>query len=58
MASKGEQKKWADWAVKGAVVAVAFAVWDYLFGSIWLAATQWLLIAAVLLGFAIYLRGR
>lgn len=40
----------------GAVIAVLFAAGGWLGQDIWLASTQWLLVAAVLSLFGIYLR--
>lgn len=37
-----------------AVVAVVAAGWGFLVSDIWLASTQWLLIAAVLAAFGLY----
>lgn len=39
-----------------AVAAVAAAGWGFLVSDIWLASTQWLLIAAVLAVFGLYAR--
>lgn len=39
-----------------ALVAVAAAAWGFLFSDIWLASTQWLLIAIVLAAFGLYAR--
>ncbi len=38
------------------VVAVAAAAWGFLVSDIWLASTQWLLVAAVLAVFGLYAR--
>jgi hypothetical protein len=38
------------------VVAVAAAAWGFLVSDIWLAFTQWLLVAAVLAVFGLYAR--
>ncbi len=38
----------------GAVISVIFAAIGYLGTDIWLASTQWLLVAAVLALFAVY----
>ena len=40
----------------GSVVAVLFAAEAWIGPDIWLAATQWLLVALVLVAFAIYLK--
>jgi len=39
-----------------AVVAVVAAAWGFLVSDIWLASTQWLLVAAVLAVFGLYAR--
>ncbi len=39
-----------------ALVAVVAAAWGFLFSDIWLASTQWLLIAIVLAAFGLYTR--
>lgn len=39
-----------------AVVAVVAAGWGFLVADIWLASTQWLLVAAVLAVFGLYTR--
>jgi len=40
----------------GALIAVAFSGLGYLGTDIWLASTQWLLVAAVLSLFGVYLK--
>ena len=40
----------------GALIAVMLAAVGYLGTDIWLASTQWLLVAAVLVGFGMYTR--
>jgi hypothetical protein len=40
----------------GAVLAVLFAAEGWIGPDIWLASTQWLLVALVLVAFAIYLK--
>ena len=42
--------------IRGAVLAVLLSVVGWLSRDIWLASTQWLLIAAVLTLFGIYLK--
>jgi hypothetical protein len=42
--------------IYGAVFSVLFSVVGWLGQDIWLASTQWLLVAAVLVLFGIYLR--
>jgi len=38
------------------IVAIVAAAWGFLFSDIWLASTQWLLIAIVLAAFGLYAR--
>jgi len=40
----------------GAVVAVLFSISGWIGSDIWLASTQWLLVAAVMALFSIYLK--
>lgn len=42
--------------VFGAVISVLFSVSGWIGSDIWLASTQWLLVAAVLALFSIYLK--
>jgi len=42
--------------IGGALIAVVFSGFGYVGLDIWLASTQWLLVAAVLALFAIYLK--
>lgn len=51
---KRDWKQISDVLIGGSVVSVIFAGIGYLGTDIWLASTQWLLIAAVLLLFGIY----
>ncbi len=51
--SKAELSKYFMY---GAVAAVLFAAEAWIGPDIWLAATQWLLVALVLVAFAIYLK--
>lgn len=59
-AKKKTKKKNTDWRlysqilVSGAVIAVLLAVLGYLGTDIWLASTQWLIVAAVLAAFGVY----
>jgi len=46
----------SNYLMYGAVLAVLFAAKGWIGPDIWLASTQWLLIAAVLAAFGIYLR--
>ena len=51
-----EFKKHSDKLMWVAVAAVGLAVVGYLGFDIWLASTQWLLVASVLALFAVYLK--
>lgn len=42
--------------VFGAVIAVLFSISGWIGSDIWLASTQWLLVAAVMALFSIYLK--
>lgn len=53
---KSDQGMLAQGAVIGAVAAVILAAIGATGTDLWLASTQWLLVAAVLLGFGIYFR--
>lgn len=53
---KGDMRQISQGLMIGAVVAVILAAIGATGTDIWLASTQWLLIAAVLVGFGIYLR--
>ncbi|MCX6704056.1 MAG: hypothetical protein NTZ07_01275 [Candidatus Woesebacteria bacterium] len=53
---KGNKEKFSKILIWGAVLAVLLSVVGWLSRYIWLASTQWLLIAAVLTLFGIYLR--
>lgn len=46
----------SSWLMYGAVISVILAGIGYLGYDIWLASTQWLLVAAVLSLFAMYLK--
>ena len=49
-------KELSSWLMYGGVAAVALAGIGYLGVDIWLASTQWLLVAVVLVLFALYLK--
>ncbi len=51
-----EPKKLSEYLMGGAVLAVVLSLIGYLGLDIWLASTQWLLIAAVLGLFGVYLK--
>ncbi len=53
---KGNKEMFSKILIWGAVLAVLLSVVGWLSRDIWLASTQWLLIAAVLTLFGIYLR--
>lgn len=56
---KFKKKNWRVIA-KGLMIASCFSVlaagWGFLYSDIWLASTQWLLVAAVLAVFGLYAR--
>lgn len=53
----GKNKKLASGVLfYGSVVAVLFSAFGWVGVDIWLASTQWLLVAAVLVLFSIYLK--
>ena len=54
--SKGTKISLSKYMMYGAVLAVLFAAEGWLGPDIWLASTQWLLVAAVLSLFGIYLK--
>ncbi len=56
MIKKGDIKKISQVLIIGALVAIILAVFGATGTDIWLASTQWLLVAAVMVGFGIYLR--
>lgn len=53
---KKDKKVLSDTLMAGAVVAVAFSAIGYLGTDIWLASTQWLLVASVLALFGVYFK--
>lgn len=53
---KGTKDSLSKYAMYGSVVAVLLAAEGWIGPDIWLASTQWLLVALVLAAFAIYLR--
>jgi hypothetical protein len=54
--SKAAKRSLSIYFVYGAVVAILLSIIGWLGTDIWLASTQWLLIATVLVLFAIYSR--
>lgn len=54
--SKGDMNSVSKYMIYGAVVSIAFSAVGWLGPDIWLASTQWLLVAMVLVGFGIYLK--
>lgn len=53
---KKDKKLLSDVLMVGAVISVVFSAIGYLGTDIWLASTQWLLVAAVLALFGVYLK--
>jgi hypothetical protein len=54
--NKKNKEKYSRMLIGGAVAAVLFSVLGWIGYDIWLASTQWLLVAAVLTLFGIYLK--
>jgi len=54
--SKKDMKMYSKVLIGGATICVILAGIGYLGADIWLASTQWLLVAAVLALFGIYLK--
>lgn len=54
--AKFNSAQMASWLMYGALASVALAGVGYLGVDIWLASTQWLLVAAVLALFGLYLK--
>ena len=54
--NKRNKESFAKMLIGGAVIAVLLSITGWLGKDIWLASTQWLLIAAVLTLFGIYLK--
>jgi threonine/homoserine efflux transporter RhtA len=53
---KGSWQKTSKVLMVLSLAAVLAAAWGFLFSDIWLASTQWLLIAIVLAAFSLYTR--
>lgn len=53
---KGTKDSLSKYAMYGAIVAVLLAAEGWIGPDIWLASTQWLLVAVVLAAFGIYLK--
>lgn len=53
---KKDSKALSQALMAGAMIAVVFAGIGYLGSDLWLASTQWLLVAAVLALFGVYFR--
>jgi hypothetical protein len=53
---KKDKNRVSKYMSYGAVIAVLFAAEGWLGPDIWLASTQWLLVALVLIAFGIYLK--
>ena len=54
--SKKDMKMYAQVLMGGALIAVVLAGLGYMGTDIWLASTQWLLVASVLALFGVYLK--
>ena len=54
--SKKDMKLLSRVFMSGAFVSVAFSAIGYFMNDIWLASTQWLLVAAVLCLFGVYFK--
>ncbi len=54
--SRKNKSSYSLYLIWGAVIAVAFAAEGWLGPDIWLASTQWLLVALVLAVFGLYLK--
>jgi len=55
-AKKEKWQKFAQFLMSLSLLSVFAATWGFLFSDIWLASTQWLLIAAVLAAFSLYIK--
>jgi hypothetical protein len=53
---KKNLKMYSDYLIKASLLAVVLSVVGYFGYDLWLASTQWLLIAAVLAMFGVYLK--
>jgi len=51
---KSDWRLWSQILISGSVIAVLLAGVGYLGTDIWLASTQWLIVAAVLAAFGVY----
>jgi len=54
--NKITKSKYSKYLLYGSALAILLAAEGWLGPDIWLAATQWLLVALVLVAFAIYLK--
>lgn len=54
MIKKSSRRLYSQVLVSGSVIAILLAGLGYLGTDIWLASTQWLLVAAVLAAFGVY----
>ncbi|MBL7036594.1 hypothetical protein ISR94_01975 [Candidatus Microgenomates bacterium] len=54
--NKKDVKKVSMYLMKGALLATVMAAVGYLGYDIWLASTQWLLVAAVMALFGVYMK--
>ena len=54
--AKKEMKMYSQYLMGAAAISVLLSAIGYLGADIWLASTQWLLVAAVLALFGVYMR--
>lgn len=54
--SSSDWRLWSQILISGAILAIILAAFGFLGTDIWLASTQWLLVAAVLAGLGVYAR--
>lgn len=54
--TKKNMKMYSNYLMKGSLVAVLLSAVGYLGYDLWLASTQWLLVAAVMAMFGVYLK--
>lgn len=52
--SSGDLRFWSQILIAGSILAIILSGVGYLGTDIWLASTQWLLVAAVLAGLGVY----
>ncbi len=54
--NKGQKDIYSKYLMFGAIASIVFSAVGWVGSDIWLASTQWLLVALVLAAFGIYLR--